>query len=87
VNGWPDRLDVLAGDIAASAAAHAMETHGVAAIAACDGERHLRASRPQGPALIELAERLEILAGLLEDASALAADVLAATTRTDRPRR
>lgn len=87
MTGWPDRVDVLAGDMAASAAARALETHSVAAIAAREGERHLRASRPQGRALIELAERLEVLGGLLVDVSALAADVLAATTRTDRPRR
>ncbi len=88
MNGWPDRVDVLAGDIAATAAAHALEAHDVAAIAACHGERHLRAGRAHGSVLIGLAERLEVIGGLLEDASALAADVLAVTTTPpNRPRR
>ncbi|MBY5163277.1 hypothetical protein [Salsipaludibacter albus] len=85
----PQRVDRLTGHIAGETAAWCLEVRHLAAEAACEAERRLRNGVAGGSALVDLAEHLELLAGLCEDTAGIAGDVLASITTPTRrnPRR
>lgn len=82
----PHHIDALLGEVAGTAAAHSLEAHDAASLAAAIATKRMRSGRGDAMELVELSQRLDRLSTLLQDASGAASSALA-SIHTPRPHR